>query len=1110
MSDVLAQITGLSQAQLTQIIQLPDQIQSLVRTAQGDLTSVTDGSATDSPLSELLGTLGTLGEAAQQTPGVDQLVAGVGEVFESLPTGSLADVTQVAASVEETLDQLGPLKEVIRSGDFSGNFEDLISQGLDAMTGMSREGGDLDRIGDELRKMFRLFRSLLGWGSSPPDPGDVADLLSEALIGCPINYLDQAAAALADCLIPLEDLLPDGPDRTAWQGAAGELELFWQGVADTAAGEISWPALEAELQSARARLVEIAAARDRLFSASLSSINALELPALPQAAAAIQAIPRVRPQQMTPIFDGLRLQLQGMVDEFTDFAPTPEELQSTARSIIDFYFDNLENSSLGRLRTEIIDFQQTLVGFVESLPFRDIAREVEAALRKVAEAADILDPESVRRPIREFFDGLEGQIEDFSQNAVREEVQAIWGRVETALGEVADAIGQAQTVLQEAVTGLSGYVDSATESLGTITAKVDEIRQALDGFSLAQPADEVVEQLREIEEMIAELDVSSLPDALVSALDAGLDALADFDLTAEVSGPIDELLGRIDPTPLLETAGEGLGSITGELDKLDPARLAESLDDEVDQLLEKLSELGPDLLRRLLEEALEPVKEALRSLDFGELLAPLLRLYAELVAAVDAVLDPQIIFEPLEELFQPVVDAVDALDPARLIELLGPHASGLGSTAESAAQPPSALASEGGVLKDSMATTSVDVDDDLFGYRPGDMLIPLIDLHAKLMEAVEGLDEEVLTPAAQRLRGLRGTLDSLDPAAVLGRVESVLASVEAEFEPAAVSVRLTASADAFGIAAGRIAVAARADLPDGDRAIADRVLAVLGDLDPLQLVPADASIELGAAARLRIEGGTGLAELRAAFAGFGPEFRGLLPGFLDGDELDGAGLVEALRAIDPAPIRVEINDLFDQLGARVVALQPVFQTVLEETLDHVEEFLLPISPSNIITLAQRLHGALAEQVLALGPATFKDEVTLLFDTVKGQLEVLDPAILVEELNGLRDAFIDALDALLEGLLPDSAIFDELIGRLAALKPSVLLEPLTESLEPLSDMLDILDPATLLEPLIEAIARVRGEVPETLRKIEDGLDAVLRAFPEGGGSGASASGSVSVG
>src|SRR5439155_6464787 len=231
----------------------------------------------------------------------------------------------------------------------------------------------------------------------------------------------------------------------------------------------------------------------------------------------------------------------------------------------------------------------------------------------------------------------------------------------------------------------------------------------------------------------------------------------------------------------LEAALEPLGA-------LDPSALAGDLDAPIDDLLATLARFDPAQLATAIEEALEPVTAPLRELDFADLLAPVTHLYAELVGKVDAALDPEPLLRPLEELYQPVLDVVDAIDPIRLFELIEPHGESLGTTLGKAAEPPAHVTAQGSLLKDAMPTTRVDVDDELFGFRPGDLLVPLIDLHEKLMSAFEALDDAVLEPAASLLQELlHGRLRSLDPAVVLARLDAAEAEIELELGAAAVS-----------------------------------------------------------------------------------------------------------------------------------------------------------------------------------------------------------------------------------------------------------------------------------------------------------------------------------
>ena len=105
--------------------------------------------------------------------------------------------------------------------------------------------------------------------------------------------------------------------------------------------------------------------------------------------------------------------------------------------------------------------------------------------------------------------------------------------------------------------------------------------------------------------------------------------------------------------------------------------------------------------------------------------------------------------------------------------------------------------------------------------------------------------------------------------------------------------------------------------------------------------------------------------------------------------------------------------------------------------------------------------------------------------------------------------IQTVEGLLTGLLPDPAPFNALVAELAGFKPSSILAPITQALQPLSELIATLDVKVLLQPLLDAIARIRGEIPKVIADIEAALDDVLSAFPEGGPAGVSVSVSVSA-
>lgn len=1110
MPEIVVQITGLPAEQIANIRNLPGQIEALLNTAKQAIDAVQSGANSGNPAGAFFGSLSSLASQAGEMPELSQVVAPVRELVQSLPTGELGNVGDIASSITSLLERLGPLRDALLSGDFDRAFQEAVGKCFESLEGMTRERDELLSGVGGMQEFFQLFTSMLSWRTTTPNPEAVVHFLSGVLVGLPADVLSRPAAEVERILAPARNLLPQGADLTAWRGVPAQAQSFWErvDVQVSAGAGVDWAALAADLQRARVQLAEWAAVRDRLISTTLSGVNALRLDGFGGVAATLGDVPRIEPPPFASMLEDMRSHLLSLLDGLRDWTPTPDELRAFIREFVDSVLDYINDSPLGRFRAEVIAFQQQMIRAVEDLPLRGLAHEAELALQRVASAVNLFDPEVIRRPIHEFFEGVRQKIEDFSAEEIRAAVEQLWQSVEQALTEAGQLIGQLRGTLEQAVQGLGNFVEQAQPTMEQITAQVGQIKTALEEFDLNDPADVVVDELHDVRDTVKEIDVSNVPEPALAALKMGAEMLRSIDLTATIKDPLNAELDKIDPTPALEQAKASIGQVFEQIKSLDPASLGATLDAPVDELLLALGQLGPEALRRLVDEALKPVKDAIHSLDFTQLLAPITDIYRELMAKVDAILNPDLIFKPLEELFQPILDVVDMLDPMRIFALISPHSETLGTKAAAAVAPPAALGPASETLRGALSGVP-EIQDEMLGFRPGDMLVPLIDLHHKLSESFDSLDNNVLAPAAALLhRSFGGALNALDPAAITADVEVSLGGARLEFDTVRVSAALAAPALAFHSAAGKLAEAA-ASAPAAQRAAAQQALALLPELDPLSLVPSDEQSITLRSATLRVEASLDLGVLSGSFAGLRPYVESLLPSFLNTAELSADELRRGLRALDPSPVRDELNSLFDDLGHRMVELKDALMAALDEIGKAVEEFILPLTPGSLLQLGHTLHAAAKEQIASLGPAAFKDEVQQIFDVVKHQLSVLDPTVVFEELNGLRDELIHVLDEFLDALLPDSAAFDALLAQLAQFKPSQLLKELSVTLKPVTELVAKLNPAELLAPLIEAIARVRAQLPEVLAKIEGALDEVLAAIP-GGAGGGSASVSVSVG
>lgn len=1098
---------GVDPGTLSRLAELPGIVQDVVDQSTAVIDAIRSGQAPGNPLSDLLGQLTDLAGQLTELPSLDAETGVFGGLADLIPV-DLPDPAALRDGIDVLTAVLQPLADIVSGGDVSNALaiavEEVVAGGANLVPG----GDDVTEVLGQLDELFRLLGAVDRWAAAPPDADAVVDLLSRALIGVAPDLLDTPAAAIDAALSSLDVL--DDVDAAAWlEVGQTQLDLWASIEAQLDAGPtIDWLRLDASMREARATLLASIAHRDGVVSGVVGRLRGIDGGLLSPAVTALLAVPPVQPVRFTPILDGMRRQLQGMRDELRSWTPEPADARRLVRRAVESLLEAVEQSPLGQVRGALLGLEQRVIAALDLLPLRSFARQLSVVFADVADAVADLDLESLRRPIDDLAGEVRGRLDAVPVDDVVSAVRGVWEAAESAVGEAAELLGELSELLSGVSGSLAGFVEGVAPLMSELNDILDTIGSTLDGFDLSEPAAVVVNDLHEARDVVAAIDVSNLPGPLVQAVDAAAASLADVDVMAEVRGPLDELLSSIDPTPLLEGAVDMLAGVSEELRALDPTSVVAELDGPVDALLEGLASFDPRQLEGLLNEALAPVRQAIESLDAATLLAPLTAAFADVLARLDETCAPERLLAPLQDLYQPVIDLVDELDPTRLVSLLAPHVGTLAGSVGPAAGPPAAVAGGGGVLRD--LPSAVDTSDDLFGFRPGDLLVPAIDLHGRLMSAVDLIDATVLEVAGPALHErFAGRLALLSPASVMGRVEAAFDGLHAAFGAVGTGSRLGDAVVAYHRVAARVHVAAGGlSEDDPNIGLSVNITAALPELDPQRLVPSVAQMDALHLAMEETRGRLDLDPLRTSFAAQAPSLERIIPTVFRGGPLDGSGLRAALAALDPSPVRDEVNATFDEIGAALVGLEDVLVAALEEAGLAAEELLLPLNPGQLLTLAGRVHSALAAEVRAFAPSSLAAMLNLPYAAVRQQLAALDPAPLAGGLDEIRDGLLAAVDELVAGVVPDGAVFHELQARLAELRPSRLLADVTAALEPVSQLVANLDPAQLLQPLIDLLARVREQLPEALAQIEAAFDELLRAFPSGRGSGAS--GTVSIG
>ncbi|MBJ6369925.1 hypothetical protein [Sedimentitalea arenosa] len=1107
MSDVLTGQVGISGDVVAVLNQTPSEIVTALQTILTLMRQIEEGSQADNPLSGLLGVLGGMAEGLLDLPDLGDATGPFSDLLGRLPADAVADIGRVSGTVAQMVQMLQPVIEAAARGSAEDTIRTLLDRNIDLVDQLGTgSGGEIEEIATQFSRFLHLFTSMTRWRHQAPQVDEVVELLANALVGAPSTLLDAPRAQIGRIEADFAELRLSGPDATRLAGIEVELTALWAEIEGHTTGEIDWPALDAALSRAQALQLELTGLRDRVIADCLQAVDGFQPPDLRPVAEALSGVARVKPARLTPVLDQLRNTIRGFADGLEGLAPTEEQLQALLFELIDGFFGCLEDSGLGQLRARLLTMQRQLIAAIRDLPLADLAQTIETALRDAAATLDGIDLDGLRQQALEPIRSARETVEEQAGDAIGASVGALWDEVESALNTVATQVAELETALRGAVDKVAGFLSQITEAIGEVESAIADITRVLDEFDLDTPCAEVVDFLAGLADKIGGIDISIIPEPARAPLSSLLGELEQIEVAVSINGPVDEVLAVIDPTPLLEGAAEALGGLLDELRKLDPVALVEQLDGPVDEVLAKLGEFGPEGLQALMDQAMAPVRGAIASVDFRTLLQPVIDVQDDIRGRIEGILDPGILLDPLEEAFQPIITAIDALEPTQYMGGIAGEGERMGQSAGQRAGPPAALADAGGVLKTEL-TSNVDTDDDLFGFRPGDLLIPLIDLHNRLFEALDELDGGIMDAAAAQLHDkLNGALAALDPARIESGLDEALDGVRTLCDPAAYALRLAVPVECYRTLSASISASVRVTAGD-TQIVALRAQSRLEGVDPMALAPSAAQAAQIEAALGRARARLDLDHLRIAYATRAPGIADLLPAALDGG-VDGTGLKAAMQALDPSPLRDEINAAFDEFGTRLLGFSEVLFNAMDAAFARVEDLFLPLTPNHLLSFAGDIHAELKAQLLALGPAALKEDLQPLFDAVKGLLDQIDLGRLADDLNSERDALADMLTGLVGELLPDPAPFRDLQARLAALKPSQLLGGALVEMQALSDALGRLDPRVLIQPLIDLIAEIRADLPICISRIEEAFDAVLAALQDTL-SGGGVSGSVSV-
>lgn len=753
---------------------------------------------------------------------------------------------------------------------------------------------------------------------------------------------------------------------------------------------------------------------------------------------------------------------------------------------------------LGEAATRLFD---GLREQLRRLPLREARGEISRRLHDAEARLRQLELYSPVYELAQRLDSLTAALDGFDVSTVTSRVTALADRMRAVIDAfpIADLAAELSALLDGAAQAVAGIAPA----LDQVAAQIDALAGELTAIELDTAGTASVELVADLRGKVKEaLAGADLPDALRGALGALAAEIRKIDLTAELTGPFEQAVARIDVGPLLAPLAPAIEQARQALGKLAPSALVEALDAPYRELLAVLESVNPAALSGALAAQFGQLTSLAEQLAPSRLVAPLQGEFDRLVAEIGQLADPAPLFAPLRAAYGELLGLIDRLDPEPLlVKVLGVVAEmpkGMQQSAKQAltqraAGPSPALAGGGASLPP---------------FRFGDIVRPVAylveELRGRLRTAAAEVIDDGLRQVSQplvRLRRLAHSASLLagEAGARLGERRELL-DLAAAGGPLA---ELRAALDRLRRVEGLLAASGRSSVELGGAVLALRVDAHLdaGALDRHRLDTVQATLADGLA------GGT----LGASLNRLARLLDDFLPAELSLPDSRATALerIDALfDAIDPTPLAAEM----DALGARLLdKLQSFARELFLAVLRLVQtiiRLLTPVLPQGLLPTLRDGFAALKAELAVFDPAGIEAEVRQLRDALLGSLQAYSPAALAGTLDPLFAAARGKLAAFdPAALLGDLSPLDGVVNQFRALQPSQVLQPLLAQATAIEAALERLldfDPG---EILLQAVAKLKLELEDILAAVEAELDGLLDDLS--GGASGSASGGISV-
>jgi hypothetical protein len=774
---------------------------------------------------------------------------------------------------------------------------------------------------------------------------------------------------------------------------------------------------------------------------------------------------------------------------------TTQALTDTFTAIEQQIHDMFAASDVAVLRDAAAELLLGLTQFLDGLPLAALRNKLTQALLgiegKIRHLADFSPVHDIAAKVQTITDG----IDKIDLSSVTGRIAALKDQLQHVadgfpIHQIKDELGSLLTAANNAAASLPPLIDGLKQEIDALAEQVTHI-------NLDQAAQQSVGLLHEVRGHVKDaLGSGDIPDALKAPIGVLAGEVRKIDVTVSIDKPLNDLVAKIDVTAVLAPVQKGVDEAKSALQKLSPQAMITALDKPFNDMVAALETISPAALIGQLSAGFKSAAGQIDHLDPRALIQPLQAEFDKLLGALRKAADPAPLLAPLNAAYHDLQGVLDAANPSQLIGKAVAQISQLPGTISGAAMSAVSAKSGSGAIP-AMATSGA--------FKFGDIIRPLLFLMAEARAVVHSAEAGVIADGLDHIAR---------PLALLIRAGGVagghVAEVGALIEAHCGIVDPTAAAGPMPELRHALERLARLEgmLADDGRSSAELSASVQSLQLDAHITASVPHSEKVTSAALALTSGLQTPAIGRGFQALGRTFANVVPDaltFPDTQAAIVARLDAVFDAVDLQPVAAELDTLGDKIIAKFESFATDIAKLLMRLWNAVFDNLNPVTPQGFLDLVSKVFDAVRAQLALLDPARLAAELGGLLDATVGVLEAYSPAAFAATLGGAFDALkakLAALDpaALLGDLNPLQGVIDQF----KALKPSVVLAPLAAQAQAVDAALAHLLDLDLAKIMTDAIANLKLQIESVIHQIEAELDGLLGDLQAGGSVSATVS------